>query len=474
MVVGELTVECDLLVIGGGPGGYVAAIRAAQLGLDVTLVEDSFVGGVCLNVGCIPSKALISVANRVDQIQHSKDMGIAVGSIELDFPQVMTYKSQVVSRLTSGVARLLEGNGVNVIEGRATLIAANLARVQLSHEVQQVRFKSAILATGSRPFEIPGIPFDHEVVVDSTDALSFESIPERLVIVGGGYIGLEIGTAYRKLGSQVTVFEATDRLLGTMDSSLVSIVARRLKSLGVEINLSCSVSDVTVSGSTALVTFRKGEAVETLEADKVVVAVGRVPNSKDLGLEHLGVKLDSKGFVIVDEQRRTSIGSIFAIGDVAGGPLLAHKASFEGKVAATVAAGQRDAYDPVSIPAVVFTDPEIASVGLSLNDAERLGYQAVSARFPFAGIGRAVSMNETDGFCQVVYDEKTGVILGLHVVGPDASDLLGEASVLVEFGANLEDLSRTVHAHPTLAEIFMEVAEVALGFPVHQLPKKSH
>ncbi len=472
MVVGELTVECDLLVVGGGPGGYVAAIRAAQLGLDVVLVEDTFIGGVCLNVGCIPSKALITVANRVDQVRHSKDMGIVVGSVEVDFPQLMTYKSQVVSRLTSGVSQLLDGNGISVIEGRATFVSANLARVQLEHEVQQVRFKSAILATGSRPFELPSIPFDHHVVVDSTDALSFESIPERLVIVGGGYIGLEIGTAYRKLGSNVTVIEATDQLLGTMDSSLVSVVVRRLKTLGVEVHLSCTVTDVVISGLTATVKFQKGDSTESLDADKVVVAVGRIPNSEDLGLEHLGVKLNSKGFVEVDEQRRSSVSSIFAIGDVAGGELLAHKASFEGKVAATVAAGIKDAYDPLAVPAVVFTDPEIASVGLTLKEAERLGYNATSSRFPFAGIGRAVSMNETEGFCQVVYDKDSGVILGLHLVGPDASDLLGEASVLVEFGANLEDLGRTIHAHPTLAEIFMEVAEAALGLPVHQLPKK--
>lgn len=473
MVVGELTIECDLLVVGGGPGGYVAAIRGAQLGQDVVLVEENVVGGVCLNVGCIPSKALITVANKVDQMGHLKEMGVSVGSLDVDFSQLMRYKDQVVSRLTSGVAQLLKGNGVEVVQGNATFVSANLARIQLAHEVQQVRFKNAIVATGSRPLELPSVPVDHEVVVDSTDALSFSEIPKRLVVVGGGYIGLEIGTAYRKLGSEVTVVEATSQLLGAMDQTLLAPVAKRLKALGVTTLLSTKIVGVSRKGNEVLVSLERDGVAETLQADKVVVAVGRTPNSQSLGLEHLGVALDEKGFIVVDDQRRSSVKSIFAIGDVAGGALLAHKASFEGKVAATVAAGKKDAYDPVAVPAVVFTDPEIASVGLTLSEAERLGYKAKATRFPFAAIGRAVSINETEGFCQVVYDEAAETILGIHLVGPEASDLLGEASVLVEFGATLEDVGRTIHAHPTLAEIFMEAAEVGLGLPVHQLPRKS-
>lgn len=475
MVVGELTVETDLLVIGGGPGGYVAAIRAAQLGLDVTLAEAGSIGGICLNVGCIPSKALISVANRYHDIFHSEKMGIVAREVGIDIEGVMNYKRSVVSRLTSGVAALLESNGVNVLWGVATFLSKNSARVQMSHEVQRVVFKNAIVATGSKVTEIPAFPFDHEVICDSTDALAFTEIPKSLVVVGGGYIGLEIGIAYRKLGAEVAIVEAEDHILGAMERQLSSVVLRRLKAIGVQVELNSRVEAIKLlegeAGRRGELSVATSNGTLSMEADKILVAVGRKANTDNLGLEHIGVELDQDGFIKVDEKRRTNVSTVFAIGDVAGGPMLAHKASYEGKVAAAVAAGHNDAYEPTAVPAVVFTDPEIASVGITESEARDRGYEVRVTRFPFGAIGRAVSMDETEGLCQLVYEKDSGTVLGLHLVGPEVTELLGEASILVEFGANLEDISRTIHAHPTLAEVFAEAAEAAQGYPVHQAPR---
>jgi dihydrolipoamide dehydrogenase len=473
MVVGELTLDTDLLVLGGGPGGYVAAIRAAQLGLDVTLVEKEFIGGICLNVGCIPSKALISMSDLAYRAQHAQDAGIHVEGLRVDLPQLMRWKQSVVDRLTGGVRQLLEGNGVNVVRGTGVFTSPHEVRVQGEYESQRIRFQKAIVATGSRPVELGVLPFDHELVCDSTDALAWTELPQHLLVVGGGYIGLELGTVYRKLGSQVTVLEATPNLLPGTDPALVRVVARRLSDLGVRVELRTQAKGVRREGSRAVVEAEGPNGPLTLEADRVLVTVGRQPNSQGLGLEAAGLRPDDRGFLPVDAERRTQVPHIFAIGDVAGQPLLAHKASHEGKVAAEVAAGRPSAYDVRAVPAVIYTDPEIASVGLTEAQAKEAGYDVVTGRFPMAALGRALTTGESEGFCQVVADRSTGELLGLHVVGAEASNIVAEGGLAIEMGATLEDVALTIHAHPTMPEAILEAAEVALGQPIHQLlPKR--
>jgi dihydrolipoamide dehydrogenase len=473
MVVGELTVETDLLVLGGGPGGYVAAIRAGQLGLDVTLVDRDGLGGVCLNVGCIPSKALITMSHLAYKVQHLTDAGIHVQGLEVRMPELQAWKQGVVDRLVGGVRQLLEANGVAVVRGTGTFTGPHELRVQGEFESQRVRFKQAIVATGSRPVELGALPFDHEVVCDSTDALAWTEVPAQLCVVGGGYIGLELGTVYAKLGSQVTVLEATDGLLPGTDPALVRVVARRLKELGVRVELGTKATGVRrAKRGPATVEAQGPQGSFTVPADRVLVTVGRVPLSQGIGLEALGLAPDGRGFLAVDAQRRTTVPHVFAIGDVAGGPLLAHKASHEGKVAAEVAAGEASGYDVRFVPAVIYTDPEIASVGYTEAQAREAGHEVVTGRFPFAALGRALTTGEGEGYGQVVADAATGELLGLHVVGPEASNLIAEGGLALEMFATLEDIAGTIHAHPTLPEVVMEAAEAALGRPIHQAPRR--
>jgi dihydrolipoamide dehydrogenase len=470
MVVGEFTTELDVLVIGAGPGGYVAAIRAAQLGKKVAIVDKAEMGGVCLNRGCIPSKSLISAAKQYEQAKEAKNIGINVEGVSVDMKKVQEWKQSVVTKLTGGVQALLKGNGVEIIPGEALFVSENEVRVFHGYDVNRYRFNHCIIATGSRPIEIPALPFG-ERILSSTEALMLDEVPNKLLVVGGGYIGIELGTVFAKLGAQVTVLEGGPSILPGFEKPMVQLVNKKLKKLGVEIHTEAlaSKSEVTADGVKVTANVKGEEKV--FEADYCLVTVGRRPNTDELGLEAIGMKLTERGLIEVDKQCRTNVPNVYAIGDVVAGPALAHKASYEGKVAAEVIAGLPSEVDYMAIPAVVFSDPEMASVGLTEEQAKEQGYKVKAARFSFAANGRALSVNEAEGFVKIVANEEDGRVLGVQIVGPEASDLIAEAGLAIEMGATLEDIALTIHAHPTLAEVTMEAAEAALGHGIHSLSK---
>jgi dihydrolipoamide dehydrogenase len=471
MVVGEIAVGTELLIVGGGPGGYVAAIRAAQLGKDVTLVEKDELGGVCLNVGCIPSKALIYAAYLYEKMKHAEAFGISAKEVQINLERLQAWKESVVQRLTGGVKTLCEGNGVTVIKGQATFTAAKKCLVEGEHGTQVIEFKDCIIATGAVPIHIPGFEIDGEVVIDSTGALALKKLPASLIVIGGGYIGLELGMVYAKLGSKVTVVEMLENLLPGTDPELVRLVARKAKELKMDVYLKSQAKELKRGKDGAHVTVQTPQGEVKLSAEKVLVSVGRRPNAPP-GLERLGVQPDPKGFVRTDSQMRTGVPHIYAIGDVAGPPLLAHKASHEGLVAAEAVCGQKSAADWQAVPAVIFTDPEIAYAGLSEAEAHQAGYKTLIGKFPFAALGRALTMGETEGFIKIIADAETKVVLGVQIVGPEASTMISEAVVAIEMGATLEDLALSIHPHPTLPEGLMEAAEAALGKAIHILTPK--
>ncbi|MED1204233.1 dihydrolipoyl dehydrogenase [Heyndrickxia acidicola] len=469
MVVGDFPIETDTIVIGAGPGGYVAAIRAAQLGQKVTIVEKENVGGVCLNVGCIPSKALISAAHKYETAKHSDDIGITAENVKVDFSKVQEWKASVVNKLTSGVDGLLKGNKVNIVKGEAYFVDANTLRVMDDKSAQTYTFKNAIIATGSRPIELPTFKYTKRVI-NSTGALALEEIPEKLVVIGGGYIGVELGTAYANFGTQVTILEGGKEILGTAyEKQMTSLVSRNLKKKGVDIVTNALAKGVEESDNGVVVKYEvKGEE-KTVEADYVLVTVGRRPNTDELGLEQAGVELTERGLVKIDKQCRTNVSSIFAIGDIVEGPALAHKASYEGKIAAEAISGHPSEIDYLGIPAVVFSEPELASVGYTEAQAKEEGIEVVTAKFPFGANGRALALNSTDGFLKLVTRKEDGLVIGGQIAGANASDMIAELGLAVEAGMTAEDIAMTIHAHPTLGEITMEAAEVALGSPIHIL-----
>lgn len=462
--------KTELLVIGGGPGGYVAALRAAQLGLQVTLVTAGPLGGVCLNEGCIPSKALIDAAGSAHRIRHEAERGIHVPAVRVEMAELQAWKDRLVQRLGGGVATLLAKREVTVIRGRCRLTSPATAVVERPEGPEPVQFRSCILAAGTVSAALPHLPFDGQWVLSSTDALTLKELPRRLVVVGGGYIGLELGTAYRKLGAEVTVVELMDRLLPGVDPELTWVLAQSLKRLEIPVLLGTkAMGRVTADGQPALRVSAASGETRDLPADAVLVTVGRVPASRELGLEAAGVPVDERGFIRVDEAMRTGVPGIHAIGDLTGPPLLAHRASRMGLVAAEAAAGRPAAMDARVIPAVVFTDPEIAVAGLTEAEAKARGHEVLVGRFPFAASGRALAQNHGEGLVKVVADRKSGQLLGVHIIGPEAGNLIGEAGLALELGATAEDLALTIHAHPTLPESLMEAAEAALGRPVHTL-----
>jgi dihydrolipoamide dehydrogenase len=459
--------QTEVVVIGSGPAGYVCAIRLAQLGKKVTVVEKTEVGGVCLNRGCIPSKALIHAGTMYDKMSHLNEIGILVSGAKLDFNKLMNWKGEVVKKLTSGVGGLLKANGCTTIQGEAKFISPNTLEVKTATGIQTLQFKNAVIATGSRPAQIPGFDVDQELVLDSTGGLSQNEAPKTLLCVGGGYIGMELGTFYAKVGTKVTIVEAAPQILGIVDPDLVRVVEKNLKKRGVEILTGTMVKTVKKNAKNVEVTFSGADGEKKATFDKVLVTIGRTPNSENLGLDKAGVRLDSKGFIPTNNKRQTSAPHIYAIGDIAGQPLLAHKGSKEGMIAAEVIGGLNVVYDVKAMPAVIFTDPEISSVGITEMEAKAKGLSVTVGLFPFAANGRALSVQEPDGHVKLISDAKTGVLLGCHIVGVEASNLIAEAALAIEMGANVEDLALTVHAHPTLSETLMEAADAALGHAIH-------
>ncbi len=465
--------SADVVVLGSGPAGYVCAIRLAQLGKKVTVIDRAEVGGVCLNRGCIPSKALIYAGTLFEKLVHASDIGIEVQGAKVNMPKLIKWKDSVVQKLTGGVASLLKANGCTFIGGDARFTGPKTLELKTKEGTQTVSFNQCVIATGSRPTALKGFEIDQKQILDSTGALALTEIPSSLLCIGGGYIGLELGTFYAKIGTKVTVVEAGPGLLSGVDPDLTQVVARRLEKLGVQVLLKTAVKAIK-PGKKCEVTFTDPSGKEIKENfDKVLVTIGRTPNSDQISIEKTGLKLDAKGFITVDAQRRTSVSHLYAIGDIAGQPLLAHKGSKEGIIAAEVIAGKKVAYDIVAMPAVIFTDPEIATVGLTEAEARAKGIDVKIGMFPMAANGRALSVNEPHGMVKMIGDNKSGRLLGVHIVGAEASNLISEAALALEMGAHVEDLALTVHPHPTLPESLMEEAEATLGHAIHIYQRKA-
>jgi len=467
----------DAVVIGSGPGGYPCGIRLGQLGIKTIVVEKAEPGGVCLNVGCIPSKALIHGAKTFEKMGKSEDIGIKVsGAVSVDMPAMQRWKSGIVKKLTGGVTQLVKANGSDIVYGTARLGKRSGGGHQVIVSGKDgdttIIAKNVVVATGSRPIVIPGFTPDETFVIDSTGALALEDVPKRMVVIGGGYIGLELGTVFAKLGCKVTVVEATPSLLTGMEADCVRVVATKLRKMGVEVLLNAKAKGWEKKGKKAVLTVETKEGEVKIDTDKILVSVGRRPNSEELGLDVAGVNTDERGFIKIDNQLKTNVPGIYAIGDVVGGMMLAHKATKEAEVVAEIIAGHNAAMDVRTIPAVVFTDPEISSTGLTELEATEAGHKLKVGKFPFAALGRAMSVNDTDGFCKMVADADSGEVLGIHIVGNGASDLIAEGALAIEMGAVLHDLSLTIHPHPTLSEVMMEAAAATLGEAIHIVNRK--
>lgn len=462
------TLETTLLIVGGGPGGYVAAIRAGQLGIRTVLVEGAALGGTCLNIGCIPSKALIHAAEEFSKARefagHSA-LGISVQAPSIDIARTVAWKDGIVGRLTGGVGALLKKHGVTVVQGWAKIVDGKTVAVDLpGGNTQQIHCEHLLLAAGSKSVELPFLPIGGNVI-SSTEALAPKTLPQRLVVVGGGYIGLELGTAYSKLGVEVTVVEAQPRILPSYDEELTKPVAAALRKLGVELYLGHSVLGLEPGGHGLRVRDEQG-AQRVIEADQVLVAVGRHPNTAGWNLESLGLEMNGRALRI-DEQCRTSMRNVWAIGDIAGEPMLAHRAMAQGEMVAEIIAGKRRAFTPTAIPAVCFTDPEVVVVGQSPEQAKAAGLDCIVASFPFAANGRAMTLESGDGFVRVVARRDNHLILGWQAVGKAVSELSTAFTQSLEMAARLEDIAGTIHAHPTLGEAVQEAALRALGHALH-------
>ncbi len=462
-------------VIGAGPGGYAAAFYAADRGMQVTLVDPAVnPGGVCLYRGCIPSKALLHVAEVITEARHAEAWGVAFAAPKIDAGKVRAFKTRVVNQLTGGLGQLSKQRKIAYVQGRAAF--ADPHTVEIAREgggTETLSFEHAIVATGSRPASIPGLTIDSSRVMDSTAALDLPDVPRSLLVVGGGYIGLELGTVYAALGSRVTVVEMTSGLLPGADRDLVNVLAKRVESLCEAVLLNTRVAGMKEVKNGIAVSFEPAGEGKERTFDRVLVSVGRRPNSAIPGLDRTRVQVDRRGFITVDESRRTAEPSIFAIGDVVGEPMLAHKASHEARVAVDAIAGEKVAFEPLAIPAVVFTDPELAWCGLTETEAQQQQREIAVARFPWAASGRALTLDRTDGMTKLVLDPKTERILGVGIVGPGAGELISEGVLAVEMGANAFDLRLSIHPHPTLSETLMEAAEVFFGQATHVYrPKK--
>ena len=468
-------IECAMVVIGAGPGGYTAAFRSADHGLDTVLVERyASLGGVCLNVGCIPSKALLHAADVIEQAAHASDYGVDFGKPKLNIDRLREYKDKVVGQLTKGLAGMAKQRKVRVVQGTAKFVSANeLEIADADGKTQLLRFANCIIAAGSQPVKLPFFPWDDKRVMDSTDALDLADVPKKLLVVGGGIIGLEMATVYRALGSEVTVVEFMPQLMPGADPDLVKPLADRLKKQGVSVHLKTKVVEAKAQKAGIACTFEGDSIPETKVFDRVLVSVGRAPNGGKLDADKAGVRVGERGFIDVDAQMRSNVPHIFAIGDLVGQPMLAHKATHEGKLAAEVAAGEKKEWVARVIPSVAYTDPEIAWVGVTESEAKAKGLKVGVGKFPWAASGRAIGLSRTEGFTKLVFDEESHRIIGGGIVGVHAGELIAEIALAIEMGCEVEDIGHTIHPHPTLSESVGMAAEVYDGTITDlYLPKK--
>jgi len=463
----------DAVVIGAGPGGYPCAIRLGQLKQKVICVEKDEVGGVCLNWGCVPSKALISASHTYEKAREGANIGLIIDNVRVDVPKMQEWKGGIVKKLTGGVRSLFKTNGVELVVGDARVTGPNTVEVTTKEGQKEIiEARAIVVATGSSTIELPSFKFDGKQIIGAKEAVSLREVPKRLLVIGGGVIGLELGTVYQKFGSELTVIEMTPGLLPGIDADLTAVVERKLVKHGAKIfkNAKALGYERNKDGSLAVKVDLGDGKHDTLVCDTVLVGVGMRPNGAGLGLEEIGVKVE-RGFVPSDASGRTNVPSIYALGDVTGHPMLAHKATKEGEVVAEIIAGHKAAKDWVSVPAAVFTDPEIAVAGLSEAQAKERGLDVRVGKFPFAALGRAMAVTETDGFFKVIADRKTHELLGVHIVGAEASDLISEGALALEMHAFLEDIGLTIHPHPTLGEGMMEAAQHGLGHAIHIMNK---
>lgn len=460
--------DYDVAIIGAGPGGYPCAIRLGQLGKKVAIIEEAELGGECLNFGCIPSKAIIQLSDLYHRSKDATEKGIFRGNIDApDMSGIQDFKQGVVSRMTKGVETLLKGYGVTIMRGRATV--KGKGKVDVAGKT--IECGTVVIATGSKFIELPALKFDHKRILDVRDLLSLRELPKRLLVVGGGFIGLEMGVAMAKLGAKVIVVEMMQQVMPGTDNEILRVVERKLKSLAIEVHTGCVVDNVMAKDGLLVSTVKKEDASTfEVESDLVLVSVGKKSSTEGLGLEKTGVAVDKKGFIITDEQCRTNVDWIYAVGDVTGPPFLAHRATAMGKVAAEAIAGLPSAMEQRALPNAVFTDPEIATVGLTEKEAEAQGIKVITGRFPFAASGRATTLGENEGYVKLVADED-GTVIGGQIVGKDASELISEVALAIEMGATLEDIGLTIHPHPTLPEAVMEAAEAAYKKATHFIVK---
>jgi len=464
--------KCDLVVLGGGPGGYTAAFRAADLGRKVTLVEkDPVLGGVCLNVGCIPSKSLLHLAEVIADAAELEAAGVSFSKPSIDLEKIRSHKESVVNTLTSGLNGLCKARKIERIAGTGTFLSDTELEVETKEGKLKVTFADLIVSVGSRPVQIPGIPYDDERVWDSTNALALASIPKHMLIIGGGIIGLEMASIYHGLGSKITIVEATDALIPPADRDLKQPLLKKIKKHYAAIHTSTKVTKVEAGKNTLLVHLEGKDVPETVEADVVLVAVGRRTNADRIGIDKTSVKMSERAWIVTDEKQRTNVPHIFAIGDVTGDPMLAHRASHQGKVAAEVACGQPSAFTPMGIPSVAYTQPEIAWIGLTEQEAKARDIPYKKASFPWQASERALSSMATEGVSKALFDPKTGRLLGAGITGKNAGELIGEAVLALEMGAVAEDIALTIHPHPTLSETFALAAELAEGSATDTLNK---
>ena len=457
-------IHAEVVVLGAGPGGYTAAFRAADLGKKVVLIERyATLGGVCLNVGCIPSKALLHAAKVITEAEDVESHGIVFGKPQIDINKLRTWKESVIGKLTKGLKALAKQRKVEVVHGTGKFVTPHLIQVETADGRKTVSFDHCIIATGSSVARIPGFPYDDPRLIDSTGALQLQDVPEHLLIIGGGIIGLEMATVYSALGSKISVVEWMDQLIPGADPDLVKPLHRRIKKRYEAIYLKTKVTRIEANESGLTVTFEGENAPEPQTYDRILMAVGRRPNGRNIGAENIGIHVDERGFIPVDQQLRTNLPHIFAIGDIVGEPMLAHKATYEGKLAAEIIAGHKAIFDARTIPSVAYTDPEIAWMGLTEKEAIKQGIDYEKASFPWAASGRAISMAREEGLTQLLLDKQTRRILGAGMVGINAGELIAETVLALEMGADMEDISLTIHPHPTLSETVLFAAEMAEG-----------